>query len=66
MKKIVIIITLLGVIQLFAQPEYTEIQIPMRDGQSLAADIYLPDSLNMPFPIIFIQTPYNWMESICK
>ncbi|MFT4644379.1 MAG: putative acyl esterase [Planctomycetota bacterium] len=59
MKKIVIIITLLGVIQLFAQPEYTEIQIPMRDGQSLAADIYLPDSLNMPFPIIFIQTPYN-------
>ena len=42
-----------------AQPDYTELQIPMRDGKFLAADLYLPDSANMPFPVILIQTPYN-------
>jgi len=33
-------------------------QIPMRDGQSLAADIYLPKSSGK-HPVVLIQTPYN-------
>ena len=33
-------------------------QIPMRDGQSLAADIYLPKG-GGKHPVILIQTPYN-------
>lgn len=33
-------------------------QIPMRDGQSLAADIYLPKS-GGKYPVVLIQTPYN-------
>ncbi|MCI0390177.1 MAG: CocE/NonD family hydrolase [Acidobacteria bacterium] len=33
-------------------------QIPMRDGQSLAADIYLPKS-GARHPVVLIQTPYN-------
>jgi predicted acyl esterase len=33
-------------------------QIPMRDGKTLAADVYLPKS-GGPFPVVLIQTPYN-------
>ena len=33
-------------------------QIPMRDGQSLAADIYLPN-VGGKHPVVLIQTPYN-------
>ncbi len=33
-------------------------QIPLRDGQSLAADIYLPKS-GGKHPVVLIQTPYN-------
>ena len=33
-------------------------QIPMRDGQSLAADIYLP-KVGGKHPVVLIQTPYN-------
>ncbi len=35
-----------------------EVQIPLRDGQSLAADIYVPTSCTS-CPVILIQTPYN-------
>ncbi|NOG54324.1 MAG: CocE/NonD family hydrolase [Planctomycetes bacterium] len=35
-----------------------EVQIPMRDGKHLAADLYLPDSSHR-WPTILIQTPYN-------
>ncbi|MBI4579351.1 MAG: CocE/NonD family hydrolase [Planctomycetes bacterium] len=32
--------------------------IPMRDGRSLACDIYLPPGQG-PWPVVFIQTPYD-------
>ena len=32
--------------------------IPMRDGITLATDIYLPPG-DGPFPVIFMRTPYN-------
>ncbi|MEO1713340.1 MAG: CocE/NonD family hydrolase, partial [Bacteroidota bacterium] len=41
-----------------AQLDPTPISIPMRDGQSLAADLYLPNATGT-FPVILIQTPYN-------
>ncbi|MEK6303560.1 MAG: CocE/NonD family hydrolase [Acidobacteriota bacterium] len=34
------------------------VQIPMRDGKALAADVYLP-KLGSKFPVVLIQTPYN-------
>jgi hypothetical protein len=34
------------------------IEIPMRDGKTLAADAYLPDTAGS-WPVILIQTPYN-------
>jgi hypothetical protein len=36
-----------------------EVQIPMRDGTQLAADVYVPKGGGGPFPVILIQTPYN-------
>jgi predicted acyl esterase len=41
--------------QLLLSP--VEVDIPMRDGQDLAADVYLPDGPG-PFSTILIQTPY--------
>ncbi len=34
------------------------VDIPMRDGKTLAADVYVPDACNA-CPTILIQTPYN-------
>ncbi|MFY9609617.1 MAG: CocE/NonD family hydrolase [Blastocatellia bacterium] len=34
------------------------VQIPMRDGKALAADVYLPKS-GGKFPVVLVQTPYN-------
>ena len=34
------------------------VQIPMRDGQTLAADVYLPRG-GGKHPVVLIQTPYN-------
>ncbi|MBK7973431.1 MAG: hypothetical protein IPK07_09180 [Deltaproteobacteria bacterium] len=34
------------------------VQIPMRDGKSLAADIYLPSNVGT-YPTILVQTPYD-------
>lgn len=39
-------------------PTYDDIFIPMRDGDSLSADVYLPSGPG-PFEVILIQTPYN-------
>ncbi len=41
----------------FAHQRYP-VAIPMRDGQSLAADVYLPQSTGA-WPVVLIQTPYN-------
>jgi len=46
--------------QFFLSPEVDS--IPMRDGKSLAADIYLPDTSNA-YPVILVQTPYNRLLS---
>lgn len=34
------------------------VQVPMRDGKSLAADVYLPSNVGT-YPTILIQTPYD-------
>lgn len=34
------------------------VQIPMRDGQNLAGDYYLPSGAG-PWPVVVVQTPYN-------
>jgi uncharacterized protein len=39
-------------------PTYDDIWIPMSDGDSLQADVYLPDGATA-FEVILIQTPYN-------
>ena len=61
MKKVTIILFCsLGAMQLaFAQLNPVAVNIPMRDGKFLAADIYLPNNDSTPRPTILIQTPYN-------
>ena len=39
-------------------PTYDDILIPMSDGESLSADVYLPTGPG-PFEVVLIQTPYN-------
>jgi uncharacterized protein len=39
-------------------PTY-EVDIPMRDGKTLAADVYVPNACTTGCPTILIQTPYN-------
>jgi hypothetical protein len=39
--------------------ELVDVQVPMGDGQWLAADVYLPDSNGHPAPAVLVQTPYN-------
>ena len=60
MKRVVWLLALLaspaaswGVVHL-----RTPLQIPMRDGQTLAADVYLPGDKGA-WPVVLIQTPYN-------
>ncbi|MGH9420861.1 MAG: CocE/NonD family hydrolase [Thermoanaerobaculia bacterium] len=36
-----------------------EIKIPMRDGVSLAADVYIPRQGDGRFPVVVERTPYN-------
>lgn len=38
--------------------ESSEAAIPLRDGKTLAADVYVPDTAKN-FPVILIQTPYD-------
>lgn len=41
------------------------IMIPMRDGVSLATDLYFPQGRNGAHPVVLVRTPYNktWVES---
>ncbi|MDH3245406.1 MAG: CocE/NonD family hydrolase, partial [Saprospiraceae bacterium] len=41
-----------------AQLSWEVIQIPMRDGRNLIADLYLPNDIDT-FPVVFVQTPYG-------
>lgn len=43
----------------FAQLSPVAVNIPMRDGKFLAADVYLPNNDSTPRPTILIQTPYQ-------
>ncbi len=55
-------ITLLLLVLLAPQDEWKvearDVQIPMRDGKSLAADLFLPPKAGK-YPVVLIQTPYN-------
>ncbi len=42
----------------FGQTKYREVMLPVRDGQSIAADLYIRDS-TVKKPTILVQTPYN-------
>jgi predicted acyl esterase len=63
----VVIPVILGVLAAAGEPEAKAppaakaVEIPMRDGKSLAADLYLPAAAgpDAKFPTILIQTPYN-------
>lgn len=41
-----------------AQDNFEVIEIPMRDGKNLIADLYLPNKTDT-FPVVLIQTPYG-------
>lgn len=59
MKHFATLVTaLLATLVAAAQLSYQTVQIPMRDGKFLAADIYRPDTVNT-FSTILVQTPYN-------
>ncbi len=61
MRKFLLIVhcTLCIVHCSFAQLNPVSVNIPMRDGKFLAADIYLPNSDSLTRPTILIQTPYQ-------
>lgn len=58
-KSLLFFIGTMLVLNSYSQPLSPKIvNIPMRDGKTLAADIYRPDTVNK-YPVILIQTPYN-------
>ena len=36
-----------------------DVPVPMRDGISLSANVFLPDGQLGPFPVILCRTPYD-------
>lgn len=60
MKTLLLIATFLTGVSAFAQltPTYDDISIPMRDGEVLSADVYIPAGADS-CEVILIQTPYN-------
>lgn len=60
MKFVVLLLTIFVVDITFAQltPTYDNIFIPMRDGEVLSADVYIPAGADS-CEVILIQTPYN-------
>lgn len=61
MRKLLFLFLFLSSFPAFSQITYTSVSIPMRDGEFLAADYYLPSGCTS-CPVILIQTPYqkNW------
>lgn len=45
--------------QAHAAATKTTVAIPMRDGKTLAADVYTPTATRGPWPVIVVQTPYD-------
>ncbi len=58
MIRIVFLLALFSATAASAQFAWREIEIPVRDGERLAADMYGTDT-NVAKPVILIQTPYN-------
>jgi len=60
-KKYLFILFLFVSVFAKSQITYTSVMIPMRDGEFLAADYYIPSGCTS-CPVILIQTPYqkNW------
>ncbi len=58
MKNLLLSFILFFAVNLHAQLSPEALQIPMRDGKTLAADLYRPNQQGT-FPVILIQTPYN-------
>lgn len=59
MKSLLFILTFVLPVSTFAiTPTYDDIMIPMRDGEMLSADVYIPSGVDS-CEIILIQTPYN-------
>jgi uncharacterized protein len=57
-KLLLLFFIVISTSSLLAQFNYYPIEIPMRDGEVLAADYYTIDS-TIAKPVILIQTPYN-------
>src|SRR5215213_894852 len=36
-----------------------DVPVPMRDGVRLSADVYLPDAVPGPWPVLLARTPYD-------
>ncbi len=61
MKKsfpLLTLLLLLSVVPLHSQLRYAETEIPVRDGKTLKADVYVNEG-SRPKPVILVQTPYN-------
>ncbi len=58
MKRIAFLLLLPQMLVSQTTPRVNTLDIPMRDGQTLAADLYAVDS-GAAKPVILIQTPYN-------
>jgi uncharacterized protein len=57
----IILLAFLGIVpKLSAQltPTYNDILIPMRDGEFLSADVYIPSNITEG-EVVLVQTPYN-------
>ncbi len=54
--------TLTLLLVLLQEPDYVltkDVAVPLKDGTTLATDVYLPSKDGGPFPAIFVRTPYN-------
>lgn len=43
---------------------YHNVRVPMRDGITLAADVYLPGDKSGPFPVILSRSPYGGTQGL--
>jgi uncharacterized protein len=57
-SRILLVLLLCAATAMAQKVWYREVAIPVRDGQTLAADLYLEDS-TAARPVILVQTPYN-------
>ena len=41
-----------------------DVRVPMRDGVTLSADVFLPKDEPGPFPVILYRTPYDNADTL--